>query len=144
LLQQPADELPVGGTPGQRLVKSTSSPYTSEWASDYVRLALFIGGLPDAGERVVQYVVTDNITLPVGLDGSAIYAAVAATGSAVFQINKNGSAIGSITFTASGESVAFATDIDLVPGDVLAITAPSPQDASLSDISITLLATLTL
>jgi hypothetical protein len=145
LLEQPANELPADGTPGQRLVKSTSSPYTTEWASDFIRLALFIGGLPSPGELVLQYCVADDMTLPTGLPASVIFSRVPASAPAVFQINNNGTPIGTITFAVSPHvAVAFSSDIHLVPGDILTITAPSPQDLSLADISITLLATLTL
>lgn len=145
LLEQPANELPAGGTPGMRLAKSTSSPYTTEWVSDFIRLALFIGGQPSAGELVLQYCVMDHMTLPVGLAGSVIYSRVPASAPATFQINKDGSAIGSITFAVSPHvSVTFSTAITFVPGDIITITAPSPQDVSLADISITLAATLTL
>jgi hypothetical protein len=146
LLEQPANELPVSGTPGQRLVKSTSSPYTSEWLSDHIRLALFIGGKPNNGELVLQYAVSDNMTLPTGLIGSVFFANTEPSAPATFQINRNGAAIGTFTFEISppGVAVAFSADIPCIAGDIITITAPSPQDVSLADISLSVVAALTL
>lgn len=144
LLQQPANQIPVGGTPGQRLAKSGTADFAMAWTTDRVRLALFVGGRPTLAELVLQYCVSDNITFPAGLAGSVIFSNTPASAPAVFQINKNGSAIGSITFAASPHvTVAFGAAISCVPGDIITITAPSPQDASLADISISLVANLT-
>jgi hypothetical protein len=145
LLQQPADQLPAGGTPGQRLVKSTSSPYTSEWLTDDIRLALFIAGHPNAGELVLQYVATDHFIFPAGLAGSAVFSNTAATTPSVLQLNKNGATIGTITFAASPHvTVVFSAAVSCAPGDIITITAPVLQDATLADISLTLVGGLTL
>lgn len=147
LLQQPMNEFPAGGTPGQRLAKLTGSPYTSEWASDFVRLCLFIGGQPSSGELVLQYAVTDHITFPLGLAGSVAYSATDAAAPAIFQINLDGAAIGTITFAPSPSpdaTVAFSAAISCVPGNIITITAPSPQDANLANISFSIVAALTL
>src|ERR1035437_10059308 len=38
LLASPANSLPAGGSVGQKLVKSTSTPYVTEWKDDIVRM----------------------------------------------------------------------------------------------------------
>jgi len=145
LLSQPANQLPLGGTPGQRLIKLGTGDFVTEWQTDFVRLALFVAGLPDAGELVLQFAVADNMTLPVGLSGSVIFSNLPAAAPAIFQINKNGAAIGTIEFAPSPHViVSFPAAITFVPGDIITITAPSPQDATLSDVSLTLVADLTL
>jgi hypothetical protein len=146
LLEQPMDELPAGGTAGQRLVKASGSPYVTEWLSDNIRLALFIGGQPDPAELVLQYAVTDHMVFVTGLVGTVAFAQIPSSAPAVFQLNKNGAAIGTITFESSppDASVAFSGTVACVPGDIISITAPSPQDASLADISLTIVAQLTL
>jgi hypothetical protein len=58
----------------------------------------------------------------------------------VFALLKNGTGIGEIQF-AAGEAAAYfwvATAVDFAAGDVLAISASDPQDATLADIALTL------
>ena len=146
LLQQPADELPAGGTPGQRLVKSTDSPYTSEWLSDNIRLGVFCEGFPQPSELLMQYLVTDNMTLPSGLTGTVIYQGIQTSSIVVYALLQNGAQIGTITFNISPEDivVGFATAINFVPGDVLSLTAPAVPDGAQQNISFTFVAQLTL
>lgn len=146
LLEQPMNELPINGTPGQRLVKLTGSPYTSEWASDLIRMCLFVEGFPNSGELVLQYAVTDHFTLPIGLAGSVVFSLVDATSTAVFVINQNGFPIGQIIFTPSPNeaTVVFSATVHCVPGDIITITAPNPADATLANISFSIVGALTL
>lgn len=146
LLQQPADELPVGGTPGQRLVKSTGSPYTSEWLSDNIRLGLFVEGFPQPSELLMQYLVTDNMTLPSGLTGSVIYQGIPTSTVVDYALLKNGAQIGTIQFNISpvGITVSLGAAVSFVPGDVLSLTAPAIPDAAQQNISFTIVAQLTL
>lgn len=144
LLTQPQDMLPNGGTIGQRLAKASGSPYATQWETDHIRLAPQIMGQPTDSETVMRYAVTDHMTLPSGLTGSVAYAATPAAASAEFDIEQNGTFIGSITFLPSGgPTVNFATDVAFTPGDIITIVAPSPPDAALADISFTLRANLT-
>lgn len=143
LLDNPANALPDNGTPGQRLAKASDSPFVTEWVSDLVRMALFIGGQPSAGELVLQYVATDSFTFPIGLAGSAAFSAANASTPSTFQINKNGAPIGQIVFGPSPlVDVEFPAQISIVPGDVIAIVAPSIQDPTLADISLSLVGQL--
>lgn len=147
ILQQPADELPVGGTPGMRLVKSTSSPYTTEWLSDFIRLNCFVEGLPQPAELLMQYLVTDHMTLPANLVGSVIYQAIQSASTVTYSIGLNGNEIGTVTFEGPSPIailVSFPSDTNLVPGDVLTLTAPPAPDGAQQDVSFTFLATLTL
>lgn len=146
LLQQPADELPAGGTPGQRLVKSTSSPYTTEWLSDNIRLGVFCEGFPQPSELLMQYLVTDHMTLPSGLTGTVIYQGIPSSTIVAYTLLKNGSAIGSIQFDISPQNavVSFGSAISFVPGDILSLVAPTIPDAAQQNISFTFVAQLTL
>lgn len=147
LLEQPANMLPEDGVPGQKLIKSTSSPFTSEWANDYIRIAIFIEDQPLANEVLVQFAVTDNMSLPAGLIGTVVYAGTPTQSDVAYPIYKNGAAIGSIEFDGPSPEavvVTFPDQIDFVPGDILTVLGPSIPDAAQSSISITLLATLTI
>ncbi len=147
LLQQPADELPTGGTPGQRLIKATASPFTSEWGDDHVRLALFVEGQPLPSETLMQYNVTDNMFFPVGLTGSVIFQGIQTASTVVYTLLRNGNVIGTIQFIGPSPDsivVAFSTQIAFIPGDVITLVGPPVPDGSQSNISFTFLATLTL
>ncbi len=147
LLQQPADELPAGGSPGMRLVKSTSSPFTTEWLYDLIRMALYIEGQPNASEVLMQYAVVDNMTLPAGLIGSVIYQQTPTSSIVVYDLFLNGAAIGSITFNGPSPEtivVSFTSDILCVPGDILTLVAPAVPDIAQQNLSFTFVAHLTL
>lgn len=147
ILQQPADELPVGGTAGMRLVKSSGSPFASEWLSDFIRLNCFVEGLPQPSELLMQYLVTDHMTLPDNLTGSVIYQSIPSATDVTYTLEQNGNVIGTITFNGPSPIdivVSFPLNINFVPGDVLTLTAPPAPDGAQQDVSFTFLATLTL
>jgi hypothetical protein len=144
LLAQPANMLPTGGTARQRLVKIDAADFNVAWDSDYRHLALFIQGKPAANELLLRYLVTENLTLPAGLPGSGGSAGVPTTTSVAYAISKNGTAIGNITFPATGAAgvISFSTDIGFVSGDILSINGPAIPDGDQANISITLHAAL--
>lgn len=83
-------------------------------------------------------------TLPASLTGSQIKAQTAATASSTYTIKKNGSSIGTLGWAASGTvpTITFASQVSLAVGDVVEIDEPSTPDATLADISASLLATI--
>jgi hypothetical protein len=102
-----------------------------------------ITGVALNSETVLQYVAPQSFTIPAGASGSLAKANSAATGSATFTIKKNGAAVGTIAFPASGTTgtFAFATTQTFSAGDVLQLSAPSTADLTLADIGITLYGT---
>lgn len=117
-------------------------------AGDPVPLGYDIGfaieAAPLAGEIVARYVTPRAFTLPSGATTSIAKAGVAATGSTVFTMKKNGSSFGTVTFAASGTSGTFsvASLVSFAAGDIITITAPDPADATCASIGITLVGTL--
>lgn len=105
-------------------------------------IGLFIPGQPAASAMVFQFVVPRAIGFPVNLAGSFAKAGTAATTSAAFTLRKNGSNVGAIDFAAGSTAATFtlAGGAVFAAGDVLEMLAPSPQDGTLADVSITLLA----
>lgn len=103
-------------------------------------MSAFIPGLPDDGGVILIRKAVRPFTLPASLSGSFVTAAVAATAQADFNILKNGVSIGTIRFAASGTTATFVgiSATTFLTGDVLKITAPTPQDATLADVAIDL------
>lgn len=148
ILSPPADGVPTDGVAGQRLAFIGGSPAFAAWKNEYIRLALFIPGQPQAGSTLLQYCVTDDMQLPAGLAGSVAFSATPSSTTMSFPIFKNGTPIGSIIFNGSGSSpsdvdVSFPDAVSFVPGDIITLNAPPAPDANQANISITLLATLT-
>lgn len=81
--------------------------------------------------------------LPVNMAGSVAKAKVAATATTVFDIRKNGSSIGTLTFTAVTGAFALASLTSFQAGDLLEIVAPAIADLTLADLRITVAATRT-
>ncbi|QIV65772.1 putative tail fiber protein [Mesorhizobium phage Cp1R7A-A1] len=109
-----------------------------------IELSVFASGVLDTSEVIFSHVATKAFTLPSGLTGSRVVASVASTGTAVLKIKKNGADVGTITFTASATGVlAMATATAFAPGDILTIVAPSSPDATLANISASLVGSLT-
>lgn len=146
LVEMPGNAIPVGGVPGQRIAKATNSDFATEWVYDYVRMALFVQGQPQANELLMQYCVVDNMTLPQGLAGSVAYQAIETETTVFYTISKNGAAIGSVNFTGPSPdtiTVTFPQDVPCIPGDIITINGPAVPDTTQADISITLVAELT-
>ena len=104
----------------------------------------FSQGKPDASSSMFRLVAPRAFTLPANLAGSIAKAGTAATASTVFIIKKNGTQIGSMTFAASSSTGAFtfASQVSVAVGDIIDLVAPATQDATLSDVSVTIAATL--
>jgi hypothetical protein len=103
-------------------------------------LSFFLPGTYSGGALMAQVVLDRAVTFPDGLFGAQGYAGVTATASTVLDLQKNGSNIGTITFTNAGSTAAFALSgaISFAPGDRLGIVNEDPADATLADLSITL------
>jgi len=102
-------------------------------------LAFNYSGVPDSG-AVVQIAVPRQVTLANNAGGSYASARTAATAQTVFDVQENGVSIGSITFAASaaGGTFSIAGPRVINAGNRIAIVAPDPADATLADISVTL------
>lgn len=104
-------------------------------------LGVFISDLPTSSQVVLRYAAPRTILFEDDFVESQALAAVAATAETVFNIQVDGVTVGTITFAAAGASGTFTTtagDLTVSAGQVLSIVAPSSQDSTLANISITL------
>lgn len=107
-------------------------------------LPVYVPDKPTTSMICVRIIAVRGFSLPSGLTGSRATAGTASTGTAVFDLQKNTTSVGSITFTTSATGVlAMASGTSWAAGDVLRILAPASVDTTLADISITLLGTRT-
>lgn len=117
---------------------------SAAWEKSVEKIGLFIKGVPaNATDLVAKYVFTEAVTLPSGLTASRLHAGVSASASTTFQLKKNGSNIGTLNI-ASGANVAtftFGSAVSFAAGDRLEAWTPGTLDATLADISITLVGT---
>jgi hypothetical protein len=106
-------------------------------------VGITIGGGTLSNEILLQHVLPVAIQIPIGATGSYAIANTAAASSTVFNMNKNGSSIGSITWapSATTASFSFASAISFSAADILQIVAPSVPDSALANIGITIAAT---
>ena len=147
IIEAPVSSMPSNGVVGQGLVFIGGSPSFAEWQDRYRDLALYIPGQPQAGTVLLQYCVTEDMFFPVGLVGSAAFAAVQTLTTVSYPLFKNGNAIGAIIFNGPSPdsiSIQFVAQVNFVPGDVITLNAPSSPDAQQAGISVTLKATLTI
>jgi len=106
---------------------------------------VYISGKPADGETFPIFLPGGNRRLPANLSGTrAKCKGVDPTATATFTLKKNGLSIGSITFATDGTpTVTFSSSIDFsagdpdspASGDDFQIDAPSPQDATMTDIA---------
>ncbi len=107
-------------------------------------IAFSVFDKPTAGEVVLRFVSPRAFSIPANCAGSLAKSAVAATGSSVFVIKKNGTQIATVTFAAAGTNGTFSTqaEVSFAAGDTLQVTAPASVDATLADVDFVLASTL--
>lgn len=98
----------------------------------------FVDGMPTNGTVVMRFIVARTITFPPDFSSNQMKAGTGAAATAVWNVNKNGSLVGTATFAPSGTVPTWAT-VGHIPvvynsGDVGTFIAPSPQDGSLADL----------
>jgi hypothetical protein len=106
--------------------------------------AFFFPGTPTASS-IISFIVTRTYTLPASFlasgnaANSLCRATIAATDDTVFNLQRSGSNIATITFPAGMATCNFSAvgPFTFSPGQVLTVEAPASPDATLANISIT-------
>ena len=110
---------------------AANPPYDFSWPKE---------GQPGPSEVVLRQVVARRVRLEADFAGSVGVAGTAATADADFDVQRNGSSIGTIRFGTGATAPTFiaAAGVTLEIGDELIVVAPMSLDTSLSDFSITI------
>ncbi len=105
-------------------------------------LNLSIVDLPttDVTEPLFRHRVRD-VSWTFSAAGSFADASVAATGSPVLRIRKNGAQVGTVTYAGTTGTVAFTTSA-FATNDLLEIYPPATADATLDQLSVSLSVTI--
>jgi hypothetical protein len=100
--------------------------------------------MPLASQVVLMFVAPEAKTFAANFAGSYGYATVVPTSSAVYTVNYDGGAIGTITIAVTTGAFTFATTAGsteaIAAGHYVTVVAPASQDATLSGVSMTLVA----
>lgn len=109
-----------------------------------IELSMFAGAAPTASEILFRHEFTVAASIASGLTGSQGSAGTAATASTVLTLRKNGTSFGTATWAAAGTEPTFAaaSATSFAIGDVLSITGPATPDATLANISLSIVGTL--
>lgn len=104
----------------------------------------YYDGLTLASDIFLKFVTCREFFLPANLDGSNGHAGTAASASTTFDVQKNGSNIGTVVFAGGSSTPSFtlSADTNFAVGDRLSVVCPASPDATLADISITIKGTV--
>lgn len=124
---------------GGKLIAVKGNESGVEFVEAPYDIGTFVAGKPSASEIVLRFVAPRAFTLPAALTGSQVIAGDAATATTDFDVQKNGSTIGTVSFASSGSTATFtfASAVSFAAADVLSVIAPATPDATLADISMT-------
>ncbi|UTU07846.1 tail fiber protein [Caulobacter phage C1] len=129
---------------GQALVWDASS---SRWTPADMPSDHSITSIPKPtnGQTLYKYVFTRNERFYSDYSGSQGHADDTATATTVFNVYKNTTLVGHVTFTAGSATPTFSTDlgsgsssVTYAPGDRMTVTGPAVADATLARLSFTL------
>lgn len=130
-------------------LQQTSQPAAAQATSGQPYDITFnLSGKPGAGTKYHVMTVTRSLAFPGNLSGSQLIAGTFPTGTVTMTVSyvRSGTTtpIGNISVNSTGVA-QFSTpqnaNQSAEAGDLLILTAPSPQDATFSDMALTLVAT---
>jgi hypothetical protein len=132
------DDLSIAGPSQGQMLRFDGAVWVNE-ATPY-DLMTFLPGTFNEGDLMLRLVFNRSVAFSADLAGSAGYAGMNATSTAVLDLHKNGSPIGTIIFTNAGASATFALSggASFAAGDHLEIINANPADPTLADISLAL------
>ena len=109
----------------------------------YYDLQMGFAGSPGAGAADL-FLAPRAVTIDAGDPGEVHVGTNPTDGTATIDIQVNGVSVGGIDITTGGVVTwDLSADIELEPGDVLALVAPSPADSTLADVLVAFRGTAT-
>jgi hypothetical protein len=110
-------------------------------AAKYYDLQGGAAGTLASSQVILSHVAVRTITWNAGFGLSQGHASVAATAQTTFTIAVNGTTIGTMVFAAAATTSTFTLtgSNSLTPGQVLTVTGPATADATLANVTFTLL-----
>lgn len=130
----------AAGTAGQ-VLQTQGAGANPQWTSLIHDIPTFYPGVLGASSLLYRGKLARAVTFPANFAGSYFDASANATASTVFDVQKNGSSIGTVTIGAGTTTATFATSggvaISFAAGDRLTVVAPASPDATLADAAIT-------
>lgn len=127
---------PTTKQPGPQGVQGPSGPSAYD-------LHNFIDGKPNANEVIMRVVAARAFTCQANFAGSYAFLTTPPAAQVIISIMKNGVQIGTLTFAASATSGVFASSASPTfnIGDQFSMVMPATQDATLSDLTISIAGT---
>mgnify|MGYP001626388505 CR=1 FL=1 len=99
-------------------------------------------GTLNSSQTVLNFVSPRNVTFPANFSGSVAVAGTAGSGSTTFNIDINGSNVGTLTFAANATTGTFSStstnSITLNAGQVINVSVSGTPSANLANVSFTL------
>lgn len=143
LKTQAANTVLAGPTSGSAAAPTMRPLVQADLPAQPFDLTAFCPGVPSANALVTRVPVARAVSFLAAFSGSVGRAKVAATAQTDFDVQKNGTSVGTIRFAATATSATFiaASAITLAAGDVLAIIAPATPDTTLADVGLVLAGT---
>jgi hypothetical protein len=94
-------------------------------------------GQPDDAQQIL--ITRFPVTVPLVISQCSGWAEIAPTNSATFTLNIDGAAAGYIIFAAGSQEASVSITTANIPAEIpFEIVAPTPQDATLADVTLTL------
>lgn len=124
-------------------LEAATKQYVDAYAKRY-EVAGTQFGLPGANEIIIRRVITTAVEFAALNAGESVaVAGTASTGNFICFIKKNGVSFATVEFNNTSTTGVFDNGTaTFVSGDILTVEAPPVQDATLSDLTITLVGTL--
>lgn len=122
---------------GLKIVRVNSGASGLEFVDQAMIMPVFVPGVMTNAQLVYSFIATEDMRLVSGATGSQAKSGVASAGNVHFDIKKNGSDLGDVTFnTSSTGSFTVGSDIDLAAGDLFQVYGPAIADGTLADVAM--------